>query len=225
MDPKTTHKLIALFLLLAIGGCANVAPSSNVTDTPTKGASFLYGRFSMDNKDAPLLLDGYLTIGFRIDCVDGQTYTIQFSNESNLQLIKIAPSKCSFIQIVYTNSHGTIGDRRSAPASALKMEKFEAGRGYYLGDYYATSWRDREMPRNITKLSWRITSAKNEYNATTDEMKKLYVNFANIPTEGKLLFRELDLSNAPISNSPASIQETDLQCFVKCKNAGGNQMA
>jgi hypothetical protein len=209
---KKPYRLIAMFALVVMGGCAQYTPSTSIAEVPAANSSYLYGRFSNEARSKPLALDGYMTMGFKITCDDGESYTVRFSKEPAYQLIKIKPSKCSFTEIVYTDADGRIRSRKDPPHGAFYHEEFVAGRAYYLGDYWASV--SSERIGMMIHTNWRVHTALDDYYATTQSVKNMYPNFVNVPTERRLL---ATTSNAPRSNTGRSTANTDLQCYVDCK--------
>lgn len=186
MRIKNLCKIVPLSMLLTLAGCAQFgAPSRSFSDTPEKDAAYLYGRFTINTEG---LVGSGLNMGLRINCEEGVEYMIGFSKDSNPQLIKIKPAKCSFTEIVYTHG-GQIRMRKTAPSGAFQNEDFVAGKAYYLGDFTADA--TTEGFGNSTRAFWKLKTALDGYATTTDEMKKTYEKFSSIPTQKRLLTHDL----------------------------------
>jgi hypothetical protein len=140
MNHRKIYKSIILFgLFFALNGCAEYTKSTGTMETPTSDAAYLYGRFSIESRRAPLGLDGYKTMGFKVECANNTSYTIRFSKESTAQVIKITPSTCSFTEIIYSDADGRIRRRKPVAASSLQHIEYAAGKAYYLGDFWAAA--------------------------------------------------------------------------------------
>jgi len=131
----------AICAFAALVGCAAHTSSITQDEKPTGKEAYLYGRFYIEAKSGKLALDGHQTMGFVIKCASGDTYTFRSSNDTALQVIKIAPSMCSLTEFVYTNSDGQIRSRKRAPEKLMRDARFDAGKAYYL----ATSTRKLQL--------------------------------------------------------------------------------
>jgi len=124
-------------------------------------------------------------MGFVIKCASGETYTLRFSNDVALQVIKIAPSTCTLAEFIYTNSDGQIRSRKPAPEKLMRDARFDAGRAYYLGDFYAettTTTIGRTISRN-----WNIKTVRNDYKNTSQALMAAYPNLSALPTEDRMI--------------------------------------
>ena len=176
-----------LFLLgvvmMAAGGCVHYTPVLPTTYRPSTNLAYLYGRFSIASESHALAMDGYATMGFKLACIDGRTFTIRFSNQRTLQVIEVNPGVCQMTEIVFSDADGGITGRRLAPAGWTTPRAFEAGRGYYLGDYGAEFSHQWQVV--TTELSWKLTSEENNYAISTSELTATFAGFAGMPTEDK----------------------------------------
>jgi hypothetical protein len=169
----------------ALVGCAAHTPSITQDEKPTGQEAYLYGRFYIEAKSGKLALDGHQTMGFVIKCASGETYTFRSSNDNALQVIKIAPSMCSLTEIVHTNADGQVRSRKSAPEKLMRDARFDAGKAYYLGDFYA----EAATPTRGAYY-WNIKAVRNDYNNTSAALKAAYPNLAALPTENRMIGRE-----------------------------------
>ena len=170
--------IVVLAFLGALGaGCASYTPAIAVDEKPTPNDAYLYGRFAMEAPKSFLGLDSHETMGFVIQCVNDQTYTLRFSNDKPLQAIKIAPGICSLTEFIYTDADGIIRTRKPALAGLMQNAKFGAGKAYYLGDYFAAVTRTHQLTR--VHWQWNIKNVKNNYTPTTAEMKSKYSNLSS----------------------------------------------
>jgi len=180
-------KRLVICAVLGLAGCASYTPSITQDEKPTGQEAYLYGRFYIEAKSGKLALDGHQTMGFVIACASGETYTFRFSNDTALQVIKVVPSMCSLTEFVYTNSDGQIRSRKRAPEKLMRDARFDAGKAYYLGDFYAEA--TTTVRGNVISSNWNIKTVRNDYNNTSAALKAAYPNLAALPTENRLIGR------------------------------------
>jgi hypothetical protein len=171
--------------LALVAGCANFAPTISKDEKPTGKEAYVYGRFHMDAPVARLAMQGHQTMGFTLKCDDQQTYTIKFDREEPLRVTKVAPSSCAMSEIIYTDADGMIRSRKPAPESVKKSMAFEAGKAYYLGDFYAQA--SAVTGYQTVNWSWRITNVKNDYRNTTEALKSAFPALSAVATEDRML--------------------------------------
>jgi hypothetical protein len=177
--------LAAVSGLAFLAGCANFAPTVSKEEKPTGQEAYVYGRFHMNAPASRLAMQGHQTMGFTLKCDNQQDYTIRFDRDEPLRVVKIAPSSCAMSEIVYTDADGIIKSRKPAPDAARKSTVFEAGKAYYLGDFYAQA--SAITSGTMVNWSWRITSVKNDYRNTTDLLKNAFPALAGVATEDRML--------------------------------------
>jgi hypothetical protein len=212
--------------LLAFGlwaGCAGYTAGMRADAKPAAGSAYVYGRFFIQSKKTPLGFDGYQTMGLVVRCADGSTYTIRFSNKNEVQVIPVRPSRCELVEIVYTDADGAVKGRRRPPRDWMHPEQLAAGHGYYFGDYTARAKVDSEWHVFSTELhwSWDMDPDADNYQETTDQMKRTFASLASLPTENKRLAR-LDPARARAAalvrpgEAPLSVERTaGLARFIK----------
>src|SRR5262245_1842411 len=176
-----------LCALAAVAGCANYAKNLKPDERPTGQEAYLYGRFYIEAQKSALALDGHQTMGFTIACASGESYTLRFSNDEALQVIKIKPSVCSLTEFIYTNSDGQVRSRKKAPERLMKDARFDAGKAYYLGDFYAAT--TTTQIGNTISRNWNVKDAKDDYGNTSNAMRAAYPNLSTIPTEDRMIGR------------------------------------
>lgn len=151
MRDMTRAKLVTLLVwALAAPCCAGYTAGIRPDEKYNPSNSYLYGRFVVDAKSAPLSFASSQSMGFTVICRDGKTYTIGFSNQTTLQIIKVAPSACQIDEIVYSDSDGIVRGREMAPFRLLRNE--------FLGPGACTTWatflpRHRQNRRQATSSS------------------------------------------------------------------------
>jgi hypothetical protein len=173
--------VLIVFTVSALTGCAGYTPRIAADEKPTANDAYLYGRFFIQAEKKKLAFDGYATMGFGITCTDGPKYTVRFSNEAPLQVIKIMPSTCSLVDFVYTNADGAVRSRKAAPEKLMKNVKFDAGKAYYLGDFAG------ESVQSGAYTQWNVKSMKDDYEKTSAELKTAFPNFSSVPTENRMI--------------------------------------
>ena len=178
-------KVLALCLIFISSGCAAYTPRISKDDKHTPNDAYLYGRFSIQAQKLFLSIDGHQTMGFSLECTNGDKYILRFSKDDPLQVIKIVPSTCSLVEIVYTNAEGAIATRKPAPTGVLQNAAFESGKAYYLGDFFAEA--TQSVAGNVINSRWRMTSMKDDYATTTQEMKTTFPNLSAVPTENRMI--------------------------------------
>lgn len=181
------HRLSAVCALAVLTACAGYTPSISTDEKPTGQEAYLYGRFYIEAKSGTLALDGHQTMGFVIACASGDTYTFRFSNDSALQVIKVTPSTCSLTEFVYSNADGQVRSRKRAPEKLMRDVKFEAGKAYYLGDFYAEA--TTRVVGTTSYSNWNIKTVRNDYTNTSAALKAFYPNLAALPTENRMIGR------------------------------------
>jgi len=176
------HLLIALLLALAtiISGCANYTPRIAASEQPGVNDAYLYGRFSIETRKEFFGIDGYTTMGFAIECVDGKRYVIRFDKDTPLQAVKIKPSVCSWVQIVYSNADGQLMSQKPAPAGSMSSMKIKRSQAYYFGDFHA-AFTSQGCGYRTACLNWRIDGARDNFSSASDELNNTFPRLATLP--------------------------------------------
>jgi hypothetical protein len=158
-------------LAFVLSGCTFYTYTSPISkdEQPTASDTFLYGRFAI--RAPTMLLESHPSMGFALACKNAKTYTvstytIHFSTTEPIQVIKIPPGACSLREIVYTNADGTLVGRKPVPPELGKAFEVNAATAYYLGD---------------------ITSVRDDYERTTQEMDATFPNLSSLPCENRML--------------------------------------
>jgi hypothetical protein len=162
------------------GGCVHYARPLIPSARPDVGRAYLYGRFKMEADSHALSIDGYATMGFKLQCEDGQSYTIRFSNVPGVQLIEIAPGSCAMAEVVFSDADGGIRGRRLPPPGWRTPRAFAAGKAYYLGDYEGALTHEWKIVE--TEWRWELTSEENDYQRSTKDLFATYPGFAGMGT-------------------------------------------
>ncbi|HLL04262.1 MAG TPA: hypothetical protein VK539_27000 [Myxococcaceae bacterium] len=176
--------VVAVCLTFALSGCAGYTRSINKGEPVQPEAAYLYGSFTINTPPFWLGLDSYATMGFAIACKSARestTYTIRFSKDDPLQVIKIAPGQCTLREFVYTDGDGIVKARKPAPGGLMKDAVFEKGKAYYLGDYKA------HATLGSANWFWDIDRAWDNYSTTTEELKLNFPNLAVLESENRMI--------------------------------------
>ena len=175
-------KCLVLFTCVFFAGCTSWSKPIDIGVIPNPDDSYMYGRFQVDAPYRTIAnFDGYQTIGLLFTCSDGKNYKIQFNRKPEVQLIRMPPSICSFSYIVFTGLDGVTKKQNEVTSGLFREVEFVSGKAYYLGDFTGlVNMKNSDYNKSIT--SWKIDSLKNDYQKTTIELKKKYVNFLNIET-------------------------------------------
>src|SRR5688572_32384462 len=179
---------IAGAALVLAAGCASYTPSITKDDKPTGKEAYLYGRFHISSPVTRLAVQGHQRMGFTLKCGNDTTYTIKFDRDEPLQVLRIEPSSCTMSEILYSDADGFVKSRKPAPDSLKKAVTYEAGKAYYVGDFYAEA---RQFPGGggMHHWTWRLTNVTNDYRNTTDKLKTAFPNLAPLATENRIIGR------------------------------------
>lgn len=170
-------------------GCAGYTKGIRPDEKLSPESAYLYGRFLIKSERSLLAMDGYPTMGLTLRCAEGELYRIRFSIERAVQVLKIKPSRCALVQLIYTDADGTIRGFRRAPRAWMHVEDFAPGRAYYLGDFMATARFRSDWKVVYTELHWdyEMNPIDDGYEASTAEMKQTFTSLAALPTYDRRL--------------------------------------
>jgi len=176
-------------ILTLAAGCAHYTTGLSPADKPSPARAYLYGRFRINAPRAALGMDGHQTMGFVMRCKDGTEYTIRFSLENRVQVFGANPGRCALEEVIFTDADGVIKARKYALGSPPDGFLLAPGTAYYLGDYFAESTFNSTWKVLYTQLntSWQLTSADDNYDTTSAEMKRTFANLAGLSTEDRML--------------------------------------
>ena len=179
---------VVLLVLADPVGCAEYTPGLRPTEAYSPQSAYVYGRFFIDAESLPLALDGHQSMGFSVRCRDGSRVVLRFSNQSPLQVVRVSPSVCQMDEIIYTDAGGNTQARKLAPFRLLENESLAAGGVYYVGDFFAhaTTKHSFNGVRGEYQWDWRLTGVMDNYDKTTDQMKRRFPGFASPPTENRM---------------------------------------
>lgn len=96
-----------------------------------------------------------------------------------LQVIEITPATCGTTEIIFTTAGGEVVARKPVPPQLMRNQHFEAGKAYYIGDFYGTT------DESIHQTMWRVEEVRDDYESTTRILKAWFPGFARMPTEDR----------------------------------------
>ena len=164
--------------------------------------AYLYGRFFI-HSDARPAAPRRQSIGLVIGCENGSRYTLGSLRTRDVQVLKVAPSRCWFIEAIMADTDGIVRKRLPIDRSIQRPLDFLAGRAHYLGDYFAKSDFTSRWTPFVTfwHWEWAMDAADDRYESTTAEMQRLFPNLAALPTIDKRLIpeRERKLGNGLVA--------------------------
>jgi hypothetical protein len=179
----------ALLAVAVCGGCANFTSPMKASDPARPTSAFIYGRFEAQAPVGLLSNDASQTLGFVIRCGDGSEYRIKFSTHKGIQVIEVKPSRCSFVEVFFTDGDSVVRKRELTPDNWSTPHEFVAGRAYYLGDFHGTSTMTTTWMVVATKyeMRWGLDHWQDSYDTSTVEMQRAYPNLAALPTADNTL--------------------------------------
>lgn len=172
------HCLPLACLLAGVTACTHYTKPVGYGERPTGKDAYVFGFFK--TQGAGEVSDPKRTMGFRFECSDKHTYTLRFSHETPLQVVRIAPGQCSLSEVVYTYSDGTNVGKQEVPEQFRAAQLFEANHLYYLGDFEATTSTDGFVQH------WQLTGAHHNYADTADTVRRYYPALAVLPVEDRM---------------------------------------
>lgn len=174
-------KILAVVSLTVLSGCITYSESVSVNEAGSPDFAYIYGSFKVDAPKVWLAMQGHPSMGFVFTCNDNKKYTIGFKVDNPLQMVKVSPTQCTLTDIVYTDADGLVMSTQSISTDVFRNQRLEAGKAYYLGDYFAKV----EDQYNFSRTIWRIVDMKDNYIQTTQNMFNAYPNmrgFKTLPT-------------------------------------------
>lgn len=184
-------------------------PSSSLTvrpdEKPDVHYAYLYGRFHVSAQ--PRKAGGsYATMAFRISCADRLFYTVPFFNTREIQVVRIWPSRCSLTAVQRYDERGRSRGPVDVNPASVTVRTFEAGRAYYLGDYFGKAgieYDDRGDHLHRYR-AWDMNPVDDRFESTTAEMRRAYPALASLVVEDKRL-----VPAAPTGTKPGALEIHD----------------
>jgi hypothetical protein len=171
--------LLALALLLS--ACPHFTPPVDPEEPPQPGDAFVYGGFKLGATQGE-------SIGLTLTCSDGNQYCLRFDGSTPLQAIKVAPSTCWATSVAFVDIRGEVVARKTFDRGLLDNMRFEAGKAYYIGDFWGTiSWRDSStFGQDKITTRWKVQDLHDYYQNATTSLFIHYPNLSRVPTVDQL---------------------------------------
>jgi hypothetical protein len=180
--------ILAILAPMLLAGCAAFTPSLGKSEVPAVANSYIYGRFYISTQKLWLAMAGHQTIGLSFKCNTDSTVLVKLKVDDEVQVLKVpVDSKCNFHELVFTDADGVIKSKKPVPSAFNAENNFPAGKAYYLGDFIGNS--TVTVGGNMINRAWDLKPPFDNYEKTTEEMKKIYPAFATVPTENKTIGR------------------------------------
>lgn len=174
------------FLALNLCACAAIAVLPVVLPVPTPDVTidadhgYIYGRFLLTTPSSSTFGGDLFKIGLVIAENDtGVPRTVQFQRTLRVSVIAVKPGTYKLLKFL---QEGTL--REALIGEAVVEEKLtkafsvEAGKAYYIGDFFVESNR-RSL---FSKIDWSLERVVNEYDLATAQLKKNFPAFEKMLT-------------------------------------------
>src|SRR5215831_14523427 len=131
--------LAASIVSLLASACASYAYTRGIGagQRVDRANAYLYGRFMVNRAGG----GNGLSVGLAIGCADGRQYTIGMDQRDEIQVIEIAPARCSLDEILFIHSGQKRGYAYPAPPMNRSVD-YLPGTAYYLGDFALATSQD-----------------------------------------------------------------------------------
>lgn len=184
LRPTIELRHFALACTLLASGCASYTQAILPDEKPTGQEAYFYGRFSINTPKLRFALDGYQTMGHAYQCDNGQKYTLRFNLEQPLQVIKVSPANCTFVEVVFSNADGRLERTNPLPVADRRTLKIMPGKVYYLGDFEASA--SSQFNGGFIHTEWHTNSVRDNFDATTRDLKAAYPALESLQAEDNL---------------------------------------
>ena len=186
-DGAVRAGIVGMVALLC--ACATTTSAIGPGHTPDPEYAYLYGRFFIRADEQEGSFVGHPQIVLRVWCRNSQEYSIAFSTKRDVQVLKVHPHAVRSSAELSRDQNGIVRHRMNVERAEMVFNDFQAGRAYYLGDYFARGILEVSMRPSytVTFLSWAMDSADGHYESTTAEMKATFRNLAALPTADERL--------------------------------------
>lgn len=165
--------------LMLIAGCAHrVAP-----DAPADpGWAYLYGRFVMKTGSREDTTKRPQAVKFILRCQDGSTYQFATTDTPYVQMLRVGPTRCWFVETVASHIRTKSMRRIKIDPTLQRPLDFQSGRAHYLGDFFAVGESDGGSFTSHGRWELFLSPVDDRYESTTAEMKQMYPNLGGLPT-------------------------------------------
>jgi hypothetical protein len=167
--------------LMLIAGCGGQRVRRSAFADPA--AAYLYGRFFMKTAGQASSPWRLQAIKFVLRCQDGNTYVFGSTAKRDVQVLRIAPTRCWFVETVYKDSRSNTEKHLDVVPPLQRPLDFAAGQAHYLGDYFAKGESEITPGFMRTHFHWEmfVDPADDRYESTTAEMRRVYPNLEDLP--------------------------------------------
>lgn len=186
---RSSPELILILVLVAFASaCANVNERSSLDATamPRPARAYLYGRFQLKPESAaqPSLFLQLTNMG------TSEFMAIQFRNTpQQMYVVDVEPGQYEFTQLVSGSAMDVkvrTTNLRLPPRLSFMGQPFdvEAGRAYYVGDWFGAVSRDVDFYVVFASVKVRagLYQIIYDYEASTSALRQLYPNLGAIET-------------------------------------------
>jgi len=169
-------RIIRVVILLGLAGllaaCQTFTPAIDTQSKAKPGTAYVYGRFKLQHADS----FGRLRMGIELQGKQkGPAYIIQFEPSNDPSGIAVTPGTYSLTKLVFASAnYEAEGEKLLSSDKLTKKFKVEAGKAYYIADFYAST------STGFRSHSWRLESFRDNFEETTTEMKSRYPNLKEL---------------------------------------------
>lgn len=124
-------------------------------------------------------------MGLVMRCYHDNEYIFRFKQTSSVFAVKVEPSASCWVMSVVFSGHGLGFSKRILfPRGILDNMHFDAGKAYYIGDFYANVTINSESGAH--GHLWKLEDLHNHYESTTAELIAQYPQLARVPSVNQL---------------------------------------
>lgn len=205
---------IALYLL---SGCVHVTKPMTTQDKLIPEMGYIYGKFNL-SADSPdmdivlILVDASAEKAKRknpFKKVTVKRYGVRFDKVNDIYSIAVKPGTYRLKGFEY-GTGGNLQKKNNSlsDADGLMSKEFtvEAGKAYYLGDWYGSGSITSSYP--MTYYSWKLNKIAFTYSETSNQFFSLYKNLSQLPHTTAF---ELDYSPELKRDNPQTYKIEDLK--------------
>lgn len=189
--PIFARAFLILVISVAVSGCANFSRGVLKSETPSAGSAYIYGRFEISTATAMFNIGIYKTIGLSLACGSGKELLIKLKVEDPVQIFAIdPPGTCVLKEIVHVSDDLSIKGKSPPPTGWAKEIRLSPGTATYIGNFYGRVYGAKQGSGTTTITSEFLPSlARDDFTATTQQLKLAFPRFAEIPAENRSLVK------------------------------------
>jgi hypothetical protein len=180
-----------LLLIFTLAGCVTYTKTVNTKQPLNLNSGYIYGRLSVHHeRQRSTQIRRDLEIGLVLkDKETSETYTMLFKGAKMISIIAVKPGvytvdKVSFASKSMPGAPTQIGEQPIVDYRLPKEFTVEAGKGYYIGDFEGStkSYPELTWRGAVTYEEWHLTPLRDNFDATTSEVKENYPNLSELET-------------------------------------------